>query len=57
MALDDILIHGGDPQNGILEIPTGSTINRPSEILSDTGIEELILTGGGGGATDYAFIG
>lgn len=44
MALSDILIPDGDPQNGILEIPTG-TLNSPQDMLSDNGIEELILSG------------
>ena len=52
MALSDILIPDGDPQNGILEIPTG-TLNAPQDMLSDNGIEELVLTGGSNVTTGY----
>jgi hypothetical protein len=48
MALTDILIPDGDPQNGILEIPAGSS-GTPFDALNDeSGIEELVLVGGGG---------
>jgi hypothetical protein len=51
MAMIDIVIPEGDPQQGTLEIGTG-TLNPPKDILSDiTGIEEIVLptTGYGGG--------
>ncbi len=46
MAMTDILIPEGDPQQGILELGVGSS-HPAYDMLSDTGIEELILTGGG----------
>ena len=51
MAMIDIVIPEGDPQQGILEIGAG-TLNAPTDILSTvTGIEEIVLptTGYGGG--------
>lgn len=45
MALLDILIPEGDPQQGILEIPVGAAPSAPADMLSDDGMEELILTG------------
>jgi hypothetical protein len=52
MALLDILTPDGDIQNAILEIPLG-TLNAPHDMLSDTGIEELILVGGNQVTTGY----
>ena len=40
MALDDILIPEGDPQNPILEIPEG-VLNTPSDILTDNEVVEI----------------
>ena len=47
MALTDILIPEADPQQGILEISLG-TLGTPTDQLDSQGIEELVLTGGGG---------
>ena len=50
MAMLDILIPEGDPQQGILEL-SGGTLNPPIDMISSDGMEELILniTGYGGG--------
>jgi hypothetical protein len=51
MALTDILIPGGDPQCGLLEIPYASS-GTPFDALNDeSGIEEIILIAGGSGNT------
>lgn len=52
MALEDILIPDGDPQNAILEIPLGM-LGTPTDMLSDNGIEELVLTVGNQVTTGY----
>jgi hypothetical protein len=43
MALLDILIPEGDPQQGILEIPVGAAPSAPVDMLSDDDMMELIL--------------
>jgi hypothetical protein len=48
MAMIDILIPEGDPQQGILELPVGIAPSAPIDMLSDDDLEELILTGGAG---------
>jgi hypothetical protein len=57
MALTDILIPEGDAQCGIMEIPF-STAGTPFDALNDeSGIEELVLTGGTGGVANVGFVG
>jgi hypothetical protein len=54
MAMVDILLVDGDSQDGILELPAGAAPSAPVDMLSDTGIEELVLEGGSAVTTGYA---
>jgi hypothetical protein len=58
MALTDILFLAGDDQSIILEIPSGSTITIPNDILiSNEFLYKLILEQTGGSIPYFAFIG